>query len=214
MLSAREYIKQLIDSGEGLKLDFKFEISNAQKIAKTFVAFANTQGGRLLIGVKDNGVIAGIRTDQEIYMVESAAKLFSKPAVEYSVRQWNINGKKILEVKIPKSYIKPHFAKDFDKKMKAYIRVKDQILLATNVQIRAWQEKNTRSVNIKYSRKEELLLDYLKDFGSITFNKFLKLAQISNKEVENTLVNFLILDIITEQVTEKKITYVYNDNFE
>ena len=65
-----KYINNLISQGENLNLDFKFEISDAKKIARTFSAFANTKGGKLLIGVKDNGAIAGIRTDEEIFMIE------------------------------------------------------------------------------------------------------------------------------------------------
>jgi predicted HTH transcriptional regulator len=49
------YIKNLIAEGEGQELDFKYHVSSASKIARTLVAFANTDGGRLLIGVKDNG---------------------------------------------------------------------------------------------------------------------------------------------------------------
>ena len=75
-------IAELIAQGENQQLDFKFEINSASKIAKSLVAFANTDGGKLLIGVKDNGLIAGIRTDEEVYMLESAAKLYSNPPVE------------------------------------------------------------------------------------------------------------------------------------
>ena len=61
------YIHKLITEGEHQQLDFKFEIADSRKIARTFSAFANTDGGRLLIGVKDNGSISGIRTGREIY---------------------------------------------------------------------------------------------------------------------------------------------------
>lgn len=50
-------IKSLISKGEGVDLDFKQEIQNPRKIAKSMVSFANTQGGILLIGVRDNGSI-------------------------------------------------------------------------------------------------------------------------------------------------------------
>ena len=59
-------IQRLIAEGEHLHQDFKFAISDARKIARTFSAFANAGGGHLLVGVKDNGVVAGIRTDEEI----------------------------------------------------------------------------------------------------------------------------------------------------
>lgn len=47
-----DYIQQLITEGEHVHQDFKFAISDARKIAKSLSAFANTGGGRLLIGVK------------------------------------------------------------------------------------------------------------------------------------------------------------------
>ena len=53
-LTDAQYIHALIAEGEHQQQDFKFEISDARKIAKTLSAFSNTDGGRLLIGVKDN----------------------------------------------------------------------------------------------------------------------------------------------------------------
>ena len=41
-LTDTEYIHALIDEGEHQQQDFKFEISDARKIAKTLSAFANT----------------------------------------------------------------------------------------------------------------------------------------------------------------------------
>ena len=69
-LTDTDYIHTLIAEGEHQQQDFKFEISDARKIAKTLSAFANTDGGRLLIGVKDNGRIAGVRSEEEKYMIE------------------------------------------------------------------------------------------------------------------------------------------------
>lgn len=63
-----DYIKKLIEGGENQQLDFKYCVSDSRKIARTLVAFSNTDGGRLLIGVRDNGSIAGIKSDEEIYM--------------------------------------------------------------------------------------------------------------------------------------------------
>lgn len=197
----------MILGGENQTLDFKFEISNAQKIAKTLVAFANTDGGTLLIGVKDNGTIAGIRTEEEIYMIDSAANIFSRPKIEYSARPWRIDGKQIIEIKINKSENRPHKAKDFDNKWKSYIRVNDQIFFANKVIERSWKEKDERRVKIEYSRKEEFLLNYLKDYEDITQREFCKMAEITKKEAEDILVNFLILELIEFEVTDKEVFY-------
>ncbi len=203
------YIEKLIAEGESQVLDFKFEISNAQKIAKTLVAFANTDGGRLLIGVKDNGAIAGIRSDEEIFMIDSAANIFSRPKINYKAKLWRVGGKQILEIYVPKSAKRPFFVKDTDGKWKSYIRVADNNYLANKVQIRVWKEKKKRPVKIKYSRKEEALLNYLQNNKTITFLELMKLTDISEKEAENILVDFIILEIIEIQFKDKEILYSY-----
>jgi len=44
---------QLITMPEGKTLEFKRDISSPKNMLKTLVAFANTAGGRLIIGVED-----------------------------------------------------------------------------------------------------------------------------------------------------------------
>ena len=61
-------LKRLIAEGEGVQLDFKFRIDDQKKIARTLSAFANTEGGKLLIGVKDNGKINGVNPEEEYYL--------------------------------------------------------------------------------------------------------------------------------------------------
>ena len=58
-IRGKYYIQRLIDEGEHEQQDFKFQISDVHKIAHSVSAFANNRGGRLLVGVKDNGTIAG-----------------------------------------------------------------------------------------------------------------------------------------------------------
>ena len=55
----RQYLLSLIDEGEHQQQDFKYRVSNALKLAKSVSAFANTDGGRLLIGVRDDGNMSG-----------------------------------------------------------------------------------------------------------------------------------------------------------
>ena len=81
------YLKKLISKGENQKLDFKYCISDSRKIARTLSAFANSDGGRLLIGVRDNGSIAGIQSDEEYYMIDTAAQLFCQPEIPVTIKQ-------------------------------------------------------------------------------------------------------------------------------
>jgi predicted HTH transcriptional regulator len=204
----KHYIKQLIESGESQTLDFKFEISDSRKIAKTFVAFANTDGGILLIGVKDNGSIAGVRSEEEYYMVEGAAKMYCKPEVPFQTRKWNIDDKTVLEISIPKSPDKPHYAQTDDKKWIVYIRVGDQNLLANSILLKVWRyKKENQSIYLEYSKTEKILLKYLEREQNITIPKFSKIALITHKEAENVLVKLISLNLIKMVFTEKQVFY-------
>ena len=67
----KRYILSLIKEGEHQQQDFKYRVSDACKLAKSVSAFANTDGGRLLIGVRDDGNLSGVRSEEEIYMMQS-----------------------------------------------------------------------------------------------------------------------------------------------
>jgi predicted HTH transcriptional regulator len=134
-------LSNLIRQGEHQTQDFKYCISDSRKIARSLVAFANTDGGRLLVGVKDNGRIAGVRSEEEYYMVESAAKMYSKPAIEFTTRQHLVEGKTVLEVIVEPSSEKPHFASDDEGKWWAYFRKDDENRLANKIMIEVWKRQ-------------------------------------------------------------------------
>jgi predicted HTH transcriptional regulator len=203
-----DYIQKLIEEGEHLKQDFKFEISDVRKIAKTLVAFANTSGGKLLVGVKDNGKIAGIRSEEEIYMVEAAAGLYCKPEVSFTARKWMINGKSILEVDIPKGEKKPYLAKSIEGKWLAYIRVKDENYLVNAIQLRVWKnEKRKKGVFLPITEKEKLLLKYLELNENISLDGFCTLASLNRKKASDILVRLITIEEIEIVFSGENIFY-------
>lgn len=202
-----KYIKNLINQGEHQQLDFKFEISDSKKIARTFSAFANTEGGKLLIGVKDNGVIAGIRTDEEYYMIDSAC-LFCKPEIKYKAKKWCIEGRWILEVTIPKSKKRPHYARNDDGKWLAYVRVEDKNLLANRILLKVWENKNRKKgVFISYGKTEKELLEYINNNNRITLSEFRKAVKINKFKAENILIKLISIGIIKIEFTDKEFFY-------
>ncbi len=206
---------KMIGEGEHQQQDFKFCVNDSKKIAKSLVAFANTDGGRLLIGVKDNGKVAGIRTEEEYYMVESAAKIYSNPPVDFSVRQWFAEGKTVLEIGVLPSDKKPHFAQDENGKWLAYTRVNDENILAHRIQLSVWRKiKRKEGICFSYTDDEKLLISHLQKNGAITFSKFVRLAQISRKKAEEILSNFILIDIIELQVTTKGVFFKLNTEFD
>jgi predicted HTH transcriptional regulator len=201
------YIKNLIAEGEHQQLDFKFAINDSRKIARSLVAFANTEGGKLLVGVKDNGAIAGVRSEEEYYMIEAAAQMYCKPMVPFKVNKWMVDGKTVLEIDV-KKLTTPTFAKDETDKWMAYVRVKDQNILANRVLIEYWKRKTKpQGTFISYSEKEHILINHLSENTSISASKFSRLAKITQKEAEKVLINLLCLNVIDILLTEKGAVY-------
>ena len=212
-LTDTAYIHTLIAEGEHQKQDFKFEISDARKIAKSLSAFANTDGGRLLIGVKDNGRIAGVRSEEEIYMIEAAAQLYCTPEVEYSLQTYIVEGKQVLVVSINESLHKPVCAKDENGKPLAYLRVRDENILATPVHLRVWQQSDSpRGELICYTEREQLLLDLLEQGQLLSLNRYCRQARISRRAAEHLLAKFVRYDIVEPIFENHKFYFRIKDN--
>ena len=202
------YIQNLIFQGEHQQQDFKFEISDARKIARSLVAFSNSEGGKLLIGVKDNGNIAGIRSEEEYHMLEAAAQIYCRPEVRFSLQKWTISGKTILEVDIAEGVHKPFLAMNNDKKWLAYVRVDDQNLLANSVMMKVWKkEKRNKGIRLAYRDTEKILMDYLAQNSQITISRFCRIGKISRKIAEDILADLIVLEILRIHFSEKETWY-------
>lgn len=201
------YIKNLISQGENRHLDFKFEINDARKIARTFSAFANTEGGKLLIGVKDNGRISGVRSEEELYMAESAAGLHCKPEVRFSVKKWFVDGKSVLEIDIPASDQRPHFAKNDAGEWTAFVRVADENIQADRVLVSFWKRIGESGIMLNYGKEEKILMSYLAEHERVTLSHFMRIARTGRNEAEDILVNLLLMKVIIVEITPDKVYF-------
>src|ERR1700712_501484 len=149
-------IRKLIFEGEGVTLDFKKTITSCEKIARTMVSFANNKGGRLLIGVADDGTIKGVKSeDEERYMITKAAHLYSRPALEPIFEEVYVDDKLVLIVDTPVSNLKPHYALAEDGKWWVYVRVKDKSILASKIVVDVLKRSSgDEGVLIEYSTNE------------------------------------------------------------
>ena len=203
------HIRQLIFEGEEVTLDFKKTITSCSKIAKTLVAFANNKGGRLLVGVADNGDIKGVRSEEEEkYMLTKAAHFYCRPALEPYFEEVYIDDKIVLVAEIKESDSKPHYALGEDNKWWVYIRVKDKSLLASKIVVDVLRGSTKEDgVFIEYSSKEKALLEYLSDHEKITTREYSKMLNLSRRRAQTILVNLVLSGIIRLHTTEKEEYY-------
>ena len=190
----------MLNEGEHQQQDFKFRVDDARKIARTLVAFANTDGGRLLIGVKDNGKVVGVNAEEDFYVAEAAARVHSKPEIIFQTRLWDYEGKTVIEFYVPPSNCRPHMAMDEDGKWQAYIRQNDRNILAQSVILKVWKLGFQRKPETwQYSQAEQLLFRYLKENSSISLSKFQKIGRIRRDRAENSLARLVSWGILEMQ---------------
>lgn len=199
-------IKRLILEGENVSLDFKKTISNSQKIAKTLVAFANNRGGKLLIGVADDGSIKGVKAeDEEKYMITKAAHVYCKPALEPKFEEVYVDDKLVLIAEITKSTLKPHYAMDENNKWWVYFRVKDKSVLASKIIVDVLKESNSETGQlISYSDQEKKLLTYLEEHGRITLKEYSKLTRSAYKKAQKIIVSLILTGVLQPHTSEKE----------
>ena len=194
---ATSYIHALIAQGEHAEQDFKYEISDARKIARTLSAFANTHGGRLLIGVKDNGRVAGVRSEEEMYMIEAAAQLYCVPEVAISMATYRVEGHTILIAEVAESQSKPVMARDENNKPWAYVRVADENILASPTHLYLWQQdRETQSSAITFTERESMVLDLLSREEECSLSRICRMTHISRYDAQRLLARFVHWGIV------------------
>ena len=203
-----KYLIDLIGEGEHSRQDFKYEINDARKIARTLVAFSNSEGGRLLIGVKDNGNIRGIQSEEEYYMIDAAASLYCKPEIDYTIKRLSVGGKSVLEVNIKPGENKPYFVYTSEGKWLAYIRNKDEDRLAHFVHLKVWKrEKSNKGVYLKYTGAEKQLLQILDKEKKISFNGYCKYSGRSRRSASEIFSKLINLGLIKINYDQKQVYF-------
>ena len=187
----------LIREGEHSEQDFKYRISDARKIARTLSAFANTTGGRLLVGVRDNGSIAGVKDEDDIYMLESASEVFLKPALKLEVWAHEIEGKNVWEIEITEGKEKPYQVDEIDG-LKAYYRDNDQNFVANAVLKEVWKQDRLKESKhpVAFTEKEQRLIQYLKDYEEVSVSKAAKVMQLHRSKTIEILARLIRWEVI------------------
>lgn len=210
--SSKALILSRINQGEGTQLDFKHSISSPEKIAISISAFANTNGGSLLVGVKDNGRICGANVSEELYVLEKALSELVFPTPKHQFIQWTVDGKQVLELEIAKWKDKPYMVMDSAGKTWGYIRQHDENIAVNGVWVKVQKKLKDGVPSFTHiGESERILLKFLEENERATLSKFCKLASISHFEATDYLVNLVCLKIIDLHITKQSNYYTLHE---
>ena len=192
----RQYLLSLIDEGEHQQQDFKYRVSDALKLAKSVSAFANTDGGRLLIGVRDDGNMSGVRDEEEIYMMHQAAYRYCRPEASIKFDTYHVDGRTIVIATVPPSDHRPICVVSDDGKPRAYIRIADENIVASPVHLALWREsQNPQGTMLTYTDSVRKILDVLQD-KEIPLNLIVKCSRIPRPKVIKLLARLIRFQVV------------------
>jgi ATP-dependent DNA helicase RecG len=106
-------IRQLITGGENSSVEFKSTALTGDSLARELVAFSNSSGGIVLIGVEDTGEITGLSPGKRYdEWTANIARNNVTPAVRIEYYEIMIDNKKIAVIEVPKGKDKPYQTSD------------------------------------------------------------------------------------------------------
>lgn len=109
-------LQNQIALGEDSTRQFKTDVRNAESLASEMAAFANSEGGKLFIGVADDGSMPGldqadlVRINQLIG--NAASQLVKSPLTVRTENKALGNGRIVIVLTVPKGLDKPYFDKN------------------------------------------------------------------------------------------------------
>ena len=203
----KHYLQQLISDGEHQQQDFKYRVSDAVKLARSVSAFANTDGGRLLIGVRDDGHLSGVRSEEEIHVMHQAAYKYCQPEASIKFDTYHIDGRTIVVATIPPSARRPVFALDEEGKKTAYIRIADENIVASPVHLAIWREsQQEQGAMMTYTDSVHQLLDVLQG-PALTLNLLVRRSRLPRPKVIRLLARLIRFHVVQWEYTNQQFLF-------
>ena len=196
--------RAIIAGGENAKTEFKRDdrTLRPERLAREIVAFANMNGGMIVIGVEDDGAVSGVtRPNLQAWLMDTVIGRFIDPQVVPDYDEFVLDGKQIAVVTVPAGSAKP-YAVRHQERTDYYIRLGDTVQRAGREQMaRLFQSGGLVSVekmpvhgsslaDLDMRRLEEYFLSVLgeeavPDWQRTLLNRELLVADEWRREVRN-----------------------------
>ena len=196
-ITTEKQVKLLISQGEGLIVEFKERYT--PRIDQDIVAFANTRGGTLLLGVRDDGTVAGERLTNDLKAKINSLTRNCKPAVAVTLLQVD----EVVAVVVPEGMEKPYscssgYYRRLDATTQKMSHDELRIIFAENEPL-PFEEKTVRGFTFD-DISETKILAFVKEtgirMGSIAVPEFLRSLKVADQsQVKNAGILFFAKDL-------------------
>ena len=193
-----EELKTLVFQGEGQHLEFKRKASTGDKIIRELIAFANTSGGTLLVGIGDDKTIPGLKYPEDESLVIQQALERVQPALTLQETWISIgNNRTVLQYVVEMSDRRPHFTIDEKGMREYYIRSGDKSLRASREMREIIKRRqHQRNIRFHYGEHEHFLMKYLDANKTITLREFIDASGLKKFYASNKLILLVLANVL------------------
>ncbi|MBX2947053.1 MAG: ATP-binding protein [Cyclobacteriaceae bacterium] len=203
-------LRELVAKGEGEHLEFKRKATHPEKIAREMIAFANSKGGTLLIGVADDGSIPGVKfPEEELYAVLKTLSKLTRPSISFKKEIISISPNRyVVSLQVPSGKRKPYFIRESRRKKHCYIRKADMSIKASwEVQKIIQLQIRKTDVQFTYGEHEQKLFRYLDKSNHITLMEFTALSGLNKYQASSLLIQLVLANLLKIEPHEKGDQY-------
>lgn len=204
-----QWLRRLAESGENEVVEFKRKAAFPVKIVREMVAFANTNGGILLIGVDDSGKLPGLKyPEEETFVIKKALRKHCRPRLKFKQEVIAISANhSVLVYEVPPSKRKPHFVVQ-GRQWESYVRVADKCIKASReVLAIARHSRSADNFGFTYGESERKLFSYLDQNKTITLDKFTEITGLQRLNASEKLILLVLTDILMITPNERGDLY-------
>lgn len=190
-------VRRLAALGEGRLLEFKNRVPRPDRIAREVIALANTDGGKVLVGVDDDGTVLGVKdAGEEFYALQEALQDRILPPVDLDFEPVRVSRtREVLVVHVPASGARPHVLKPDRRpdgtlpKQRAFVRVDSQSVEASKEAVALMRaEGRGDAVAFTFGDAERRLLEYLDRHEQITVREYARMGRMPPWKASKALV--------------------------
>lgn len=198
-------LQKQVAQGEGHKLEFKRKASYPEKIVRELIAFANTDGGALLIGVDDDGSIPGVKfPEEESLAVQETLKNHCRPMLHYDEVIIPISEKRyVIQWDIPRGERRPYFFVA-DGKKETFVRQHDQSIKASREMSEIIRRrKSTHGTRFTYGEAEQKIIHFLDTQPAISLREFSHLTGLNRYLASRKIVRLVLANVLKITPSDK-----------
>jgi hypothetical protein len=204
-----QHLKSLVAQGEGFHLEFKRKAAHPDKIVREMIAFANSKGGILLVGIGDEGTIPGLKyPEDDSHEIKKALRQCKPPL---PVRETFIaigNNRSVIQYEIYESKRKPHFYALSEIQRESFVRVDDKSIKASR-EVREISKRSQlkKDIRFHYGDHERMLMQYLDEHKTITLKEFTELSGLKRFMASRKLILLVLANVLRIAPNEKGDVY-------